>query len=65
MNCWEFMKCPKETYENCPAYPDRGQDCWKITGTKCERGTIEKKKLEEKIAHCRSCDFFNKHAHRY
>lgn len=48
----------------CPAYPDRGEDCWKITGTKCGKGLMEKKTLAEKISHCRTCDFFRLHAHK-
>ncbi len=65
INCWEFMRCQKETFLGCPAYPERGQDCWKITGTRCERGTIEKKSLDEKVKYCRTCDFFRSHARKF
>ncbi len=64
MKCWEFMKC--EIYEKCPAYPDRGMDCWKVTGTKCEGGKYEKASLEEKILYCRKeCEFYKKYAHKF
>ena len=64
-NCWEFKKCPEETYTHCPAYPNKGQDCWKITGTKCEKGTLEKASMAEKITYCRKCDFYVKYAHKF
>ena len=63
-SCWEFMHCEKEIREHCPAYPARGLDCWKVTGTKCERGLLEMKSLEEKIHHCRACAFFKAYAHK-
>ncbi len=65
LNCWNFKNCPKDTYEKCPAYPDRGMDCWKVTGTKCEKGIIEKKTIYEKIKYCRNCDFFINYAHKF
>jgi hypothetical protein len=65
MNCWEFRKCPERTFQSCPAYPDRGLDCWKITGTKCNMGTIEKATINEKIEFCRTCSFYNEYAHKY
>lgn len=65
VNCWEFKKCPEETRSRCPAHPTRGQDCWKVTGTKCERGLIEKKTLAEKILYCQSCGFFRDFAHKF
>lgn len=64
MNCWEYKNCAKEIREKCPAYPERGQDCWKVTGTKCEKGLLEKKNLTEKILHCRECSFFISYAHK-
>jgi len=28
-NCWEFMECPKELQEKCPAYVyEMGNECW-------------------------------------
>ena len=32
-NCWELLKCGKES--NCPAYPDHGRECYAVTGTMC------------------------------
>ena len=65
MNCWEFKKCSESTFLSCTAYPDRGLDCWKVTGTKCEMGKFVKASSGEKIAHCRSCDFYVRFAHKY
>ncbi len=65
MNCWEFMECPEETYNKCPAYPDRGLDCWKVTGTKCEKGKYEMETITEKVEHCRQCHFYKEFAHKF
>ena len=64
MNCWEFKNCSKETCTKCSAYPDKGLDCWKVTGTKCERGTMEKATLKEKILYCRNYEFYKQFAHK-
>ena len=58
MNCWEFMECQKDIFEDCPAYPNRGLDCWKVTGTKCGQGKHEMPSLQEKIQYCRRCAFY-------
>jgi hypothetical protein len=65
MNCWDFLKCAEETYKSCPAYPDKGLDCWKVTGTKCDQGKMEKASLQEKVVHCRTCDFYKEYAHKF
>jgi len=56
-NCWEILKCGRET--NCPAYPDHGRECFAVTATKCrgeEQGTYE-----NKIEKCRElCGFYKK-----
>ncbi len=65
MNCWEFRRCPEKTFAVCPAYPDKGLDCWKITGTKCNLGRLEKATLNEKIEFCRTCDFYKTYAHKF
>jgi hypothetical protein len=66
MNCWEFKNCKKEVYEACPAYPAKGLDCWKVSGTKCDGGKYEKATLQEKIHFCRSsCEFYKTTAHKY
>ncbi len=31
--CWERMYCGME--QRCPAYPDNGEECWKVAGTMC------------------------------
>ena len=60
MNCWEFMKCQEATYQVCPAYPDKGLDCWKGTGTK---RALQMATALEKIAHC--CDFYKTYANKF
>jgi hypothetical protein len=65
MNCWDFIKCPQETYKTCPAYPDKGLDCWKVTGTKCDKGKIETKTAVEKVEYCRKCSFYIHYAHKF
>ncbi len=57
MNCWEFKNCPSARQENCPAYPSRGIECWRVTGTQC--GGVEQGDMKTKIAKCRECDYFN------
>ena len=64
MNCWEFMKCDKVIFEKCPAYPNHGLDCWKVTGTKCGKGQLEKATIHEKVHYCRQCEFFKEYAHK-
>ncbi|MCK5018081.1 MAG: hypothetical protein KAS32_13575 [Candidatus Peribacteraceae bacterium] len=63
MNCWEFLKCGVE--ETCPAHPSFGLDCWKVTGTKCDGGKVEKLDKAEKINHCQTCDFYKQHANKF
>jgi len=61
-NCWEFMECGQATCEICPAYPDHGRECWKLTGTRCAGGKYIKASFEEKILHCRNnCKFYKTH----
>jgi hypothetical protein len=61
-NCWDFENCPSEVREKCPAYPDKGKECWKVTGTKCAHGKYEKASLSEKIIYCRNeCAFYKKY----
>ena len=55
MNCWEILKCGRET--ECPAYPNFGRDCFGVANTLCRnqvQGTFN-----EKIGECRSvCKFY-------
>jgi hypothetical protein len=60
--CWEFMDCPEEVCRECLAYPHLGRECWKLTGTKCAQGALEKAELSEKITYCREqCKYFKKY----
>lgn len=64
MNCWEFMKCGREegglfaeTLGICPAFPDHGRHCARVTGTFCGgevQGTFAKK-----LHSCIMCAFYN------
>ena len=64
MNCWEFKKCGREQggekvedFGVCPAYPDHGTTCARITGTLCDgevQGTFP-----TKLGHCMSCGFYD------
>jgi hypothetical protein len=65
MDCWDYKKCPEGVCEKCPAYPKRGHDCWKVTGTKCGGGKIEMASISEKIAHCRQCDYYVQYASKF
>jgi len=65
MDCWDFMRCGQETYENCPAYPNRGRECWKVTGTRCDGGRLQMKSMSEKIEHCRTCGYYQDYAQKY
>ena len=55
--CWSIKKCPKEIRKQCPAWEfQTGELCWFITGTVCEG--YARKKWEDKIIVCRTCEFF-------
>jgi hypothetical protein len=59
------MKCGEEAYLKCPAYPEKGLDCWKVTGTRCAQGKMVKATIEEKLEFCRSCKFYIIYAHKF
>jgi methyl-accepting chemotaxis protein len=64
MNCWEFQKCKEELKNICPAYPDKGKDCWKVTGTMCKG--IQQGTKEKKIHQCNMCNYYKSgHAHKF
>jgi len=65
MECWSFMNCAPAVRSACPAHPDQGRICWKVTGTKCGGGKVEKASLAEKIGYCRECGFYQEHAQRF
>ncbi len=53
--CWDHMKCGKQAA--CPAYPNRGFDCWNVEATLC-RGERQGN-YDAKIGNCRnSCSFY-------
>jgi len=58
MNCWEFKNCPEGVFNTCPAFPENGSACYTITGVKCVEGKIESASLDEQVAHCGKCDFY-------
>ncbi|MBI5142298.1 MAG: hypothetical protein HZA20_08930 [Nitrospirae bacterium] len=59
------MKCDFDTMRKCPAYPQKGLDCWKVTGTRCDKGIMAMATQERKILHCRNCGFYKTYAHRF
>ncbi|MBI5189786.1 MAG: hypothetical protein HZA22_03805 [Nitrospirae bacterium] len=65
MDCWDFMKCDPGANGGCPAYPEKGRECWKVTGTKCDGGKQEKASRVEKIVHCSKCGYYLEHAVRF
>lgn len=54
-NCWEEVGCGRQN--ECPAYPDKGRNCFAVTATMC-RGE-KQGSYDEKITKCREvCDFY-------
>jgi len=62
MNCWEYMSCPVEVRNGCPAYPKNGKECWKMPSTMCAGGRYKLSSLAEKASFCRLCEFHKLHA---
>jgi hypothetical protein len=61
-NCWEVIGCPEEVRKDCPAFPEHGRECWKVTGTTCGAGKYRMAAISEKILYCRSeCDYFRRY----
>ncbi len=56
INCWEFMKCSKDVYRDCPAFPTGGRICYMIAGTLC--GGKPQGGYAEKSKECIQCDFY-------
>jgi methyl-accepting chemotaxis protein len=53
--CWEYENCNKK--DECPAFPNRGFDCWGVAGTLC-RGERQGS-YDEKVNDCRSkCSYY-------
>jgi hypothetical protein len=64
VNCWEFKKCGREAGGSkaaqlgvCPAYPDHGQSCARVTGTLC--GGVVQGTFAAKLGNCMKCEFYN------
>jgi hypothetical protein len=64
-NCWEFRRCTPVARALCPAHPDHGRRCWKVTGLRCDGGLVAKRTVEEKLAYCRGCDYYRLHADKF
>jgi hypothetical protein len=69
MNCWEYTRCGREKggikvaeLGACPAYPDGGQTCARVSGTLCN-GT-KQGNLASKLTECMRCDFYNSEEYR-
>lgn len=59
--CWEIKNCPPERQKGCPAHPQHGDTCWKVTGTMC--GGEKQGTYNEKMDRCRQCEVYKNHAH--
>jgi hypothetical protein len=60
-NCWEVINCSYDVRSKCPAQPDMGRECWKVTGTLCMCSSHEgdKRSLSDKIVVCRNeCAYY-------
>ena len=56
-NCWEFMDCPEEVRDNCPAYKlNKGRMCWAVAAY-VEKGCP---KLKRDFEYCHECPWFKK-----
>ena len=65
-DCWDAENCSDDVRSTCPAYPDMGKVCWKITMTQCGNGKVRKMSLLEKIIYCRNeCAFYKKYLRKY
>lgn len=58
MNCWEMKNCGRDKSNDCPAYPDNGQECWKVAGTMC--GGQVQGTYAQKLANCMECEVYKK-----
>ena len=63
MNCWEFMRCGRESGGRnvdqlgiCPAYPDDGKRCENVVGTFCD---LVQGLYASKNSSCQECPFYN------
>ncbi|MCL6471465.1 MAG: hypothetical protein K6T91_01425 [Firmicutes bacterium] len=58
MNCWEFKNCGRDKTGDCPAYPNNGNECWRVAGTMC--GGKVQGTFAQKLANCMECDYYKK-----
>ncbi|MCL6472466.1 MAG: hypothetical protein K6T91_06590 [Firmicutes bacterium] len=58
VNCWEYKNCGRNKDGGCPAYPKRGMECWRISGTMC--GGVVQGTFAQKLASCMECDYYKK-----
>jgi methyl-accepting chemotaxis protein len=59
VQCWEFMKCHRESNRSCPAVvQSAGRSCWLVAGTLC--GGKVQGAHAEKIESCKTCNFYIK-----
>lgn len=56
VTCWEMKNCPAERRNNCPAYPNKGGQCWSVTSTLC--GGEEQGSYRDKMVSCRKCNVY-------
>lgn len=63
MNCWEYKKCGREAggarekeMGLCPAFPDHGTQCARVSGTYCD-GEVQGS-FALKLANCMKCDYY-------
>jgi len=60
-NCWEYNNCAPDVRSACPAYPERGKECWKVTGLSSAMGR-PCPSFSDKILYCRNeCEFYRKY----
>ena len=55
--CWDFLKCPTDRKEKCPAYPNQGRICFSVTGTLC-RGEVQGSYQAKKPECLAKCAFY-------
>jgi methyl-accepting chemotaxis protein len=54
--CWDHLNCTAKG--DCPAYPDKGYECWSVEGTLC-RGE-KQPDYHRKVGACRTqCSYYN------
>jgi len=57
--CWDYMDCPEDRKQKCPAYIENaGRRCWRVSGTLCH-GEVQGS-IVEKLATCLKCDVYHK-----